>query len=334
MTQLRSLSMPVAAALLTWLAVPRAAHALERCEVDADCGKGLECQIVGATDCAAPACPPDAPCEPVECEPSIAKACMPAECTVDADCASGMVCHEWSRAGACETANCACSSAAPDCSCPDPVCEPPTIQKLCTPRYVLPCEAAADCGDGFTCEEQQSCGCSGSDGSAPTPGRAQPPAEGGGDSDVPPAPLGPDCSCEPSGQLACVPTEIACTGDESCPDGWSCAEVAEDAPKCSGEGCDHPAPKPSERLCFPHYYGGIGNDAGADGAPVRGEDESDSGSGAPSDPSLAGDDTKADSKDSSACQLGRAPASHGALSLLVVTGALLGLTRRRAQLRA
>jgi hypothetical protein len=43
-----------------------------------------------------------------------------------------------------------------------------------------------------------------------------------------------------------------------------------------------------------------------------------------------GTDGDGDANESAACQFGRGPASSGALSLLVVLGALIGLKRRRS----
>jgi len=47
------------------------------------------------------------------------------------------------------------------------------------PRWTLGCATAADCGDGFSCDEQISCTCPGSPGTGTgTPGSV-PPSDGG-----------------------------------------------------------------------------------------------------------------------------------------------------------
>jgi hypothetical protein len=250
-----------------------------------------------------------------------------------------MVCHEWTEPGT--TTNCTCAPNT-DCACPDPT--PPTTVKMCTPPYVLPCTTASDCGDGFDCKEAQSCGCSGSAGTAggatPAPMAPLPPEGGAGASSADIAP--PDCTCEPSGTFECVVKPVMCQADTDCVAGWHCVqEVAVSEPACA-PGADCPAPEPlpmpTSGTCQPPYYGA---QSGADlGAPTS----SQSGSGTPKDgtgtstgsgsnggtvsPEVAnaGD---GESHESSACQFGRAPISHGAFGLLAALGALAGLSRRR-----
>jgi hypothetical protein len=199
---------------------------------------------------------------------------------------------------------------------------------------------AADCGGNFTCEEQQRCSCSGSAGSssggAPTPDDAARPLPPEGDP-LPPDPQpAPDCSCEPSGQFACVPVEIDCDSDANCPAGWSCQlqGVATD-PGCAGGDCEAaPIPEPAAATgrCFPTYYGGV--DLGG-GTATSGGDDKGTPNESPQNPEAAPSGESAqDGSESAACQLGHAPASHGVLSILAVLGAVLGLGRRRAQPRA
>lgn len=336
MTQLHFLPAPLtaSAALLLALVVPARALAND-CASSADCDQGFECREVGSSGCAQPACPPDSVCpEPEPCEVRIQMECMPAQCTSDTECGEGMVCHEWTQG--CTTSDCACSRDEPSCTCPEPVCDDTTVS-YCTPKYVLPCTAAADCGAGFTCEEQQRCSCSGSSssGSEPTPDAARPlPPDGA-------APLPPDsepdsdCSCEPSGQFACVPQDIECDSDSACPAGWTCQEqgVATD-PGCAGPDCAAaplPEPTPAVSRCYPTYYGGVGVDLDG-GTSTSGEDDKGSGTanGIPQSPE-ASPGANADTQDSSACQLGHAPASQSVLSILALLGAALGLSRRRVQ---
>jgi hypothetical protein len=238
-----------------------------------------------------------------------------------------------------------------DCAPADPIA-PVTVQ-LCTPRYVLPCTQAADCGGGFSCEEVQSCGCSGSAGSAggtPAPG-----PNGSGASPVPPdgaagasandiAP--PDCGCQPTGELQCVVVPVMCQVDPQCAPGWHCEiPVAVTSPACApGADCPQaePAPMPVSGYCQPPYYGAHSS------SELQGSKESNRGSGtsgpgtttgtgngtgggttgtpAPQNPASPG---SGEAHESSACSFGHAPASHGALGIVSVLGALLGLSRRR-----
>jgi hypothetical protein len=322
------------------------------CQSNADCQMGFECTVVGASGCGGiavpvPACPPGETCEPAPmpepCVTTEIKACAPAHCMSDADCAAGMVCHSYTSE--CPEVGCACPSTEPNCECPaPPECTPETTS-MCTPRYALPCTAAVDCGPGFTCEEQQSCGCSGG-GSAglpapdPAPGFVPLPPEGAGGqpSDAEPTdPLPPECTCEPSGVSACIPQEIVCVDATDCPAGWLCQqEVQADAPACFGDGCPTPQPLPPARfLCQPEYYGGgVGIDQG--GVPVSGGPTT--GGPGTANPEVTPTPTPngnngtsgEESHESAACQMGHAPASSGVLSLLAVLGALLGLKRRRA----
>jgi hypothetical protein len=318
------------------------------CELSG-CPMGFECTVVGASGCGAaapaPTCPPGETCEPAPlpepCTTTEIKACTPARCMSDADCAEGMVCH--TSTSTCPSTDCACPSDVPDCKCdPLPACEPETIS-MCTPRYVLPCEAAVDCGEGFRCEEQQSCGCSGSAGGAegrPAPDAdfaPLPPENAGGQSSgeapaEPTDPLPPDCSCEPSGVFACVPQEIVCDDASDCPTGWICQqEVQAEAPACAGAGCPAPQPLPPARyLCQPEYYGGGGGIDNGSGIPASGGPGAGNGTSNPEAAPNPNTNSGEESRESAACQMGHAPASSGVLSLLAVLGALLGLKRRRA----
>jgi hypothetical protein len=363
MTQLRLVPRTFAASAVLALATLLPGHALalvappgptdpadpSTCQVNADCQMGFECTVVGASACGgaapAPTCPPGETCEPAPMpEPCVSmeyRACTPARCMSDSDCAAGMVCHSYTTP--CASIGCACPSNVPDCDCgPVPECTPETFS-MCTPQYALPCEAAADCGPGFTCEEQQSCGCSGSEGggSEPTPGEdaAPLPPEGmaGAPAEMPEPtdPLPPDCSCEPSGVSACIPQEIVCDDASDCPSGWICQQEAQaDRPACFGDGCPEPEPLPPARfLCQPEYYGGVGVGVDDGGVPASGGPGTGTANPEASPtPNGSGNGSTSgeESRESAACQMGHAPASSGVLSLLVVLGALIGLKRRRA----
>jgi hypothetical protein len=160
------------------------AHA-QTCDDNADCGKGFSCVVVAGGTCAvATPCGPGEKCpEPAPCEPTVFRECQPAECGADTDCADGMVCYQ-SEAPACDTAI-AVAPCPPNETCKPvtPVC--PEAQRTCTPRYALPCTQDAECGDGFSCAEQEECSCAGSAGGAPVPnadpgaGPQQPAADAG-----------------------------------------------------------------------------------------------------------------------------------------------------------
>jgi MYXO-CTERM domain-containing protein len=346
MTQLRSAAPLAASAVLALALLVTGRASADECSSNADCDKGFECQNVGATDCAvpAPACPPDTACDPVQpepCQPQVQMACVPAACSTDGDCGAGMVCHEWAQE--CPTSDCACAKDEPDCSCTSAPCEPETT-KLCTPKYVLPCTMAADCGAGFDCVELMNGSCSGSSGTgggaAPAPGDAARPLPPDGAAGAPAAdPIPPECTSEPSGQFACVPQEIGCDTDAECLAGWTCVGDDNDvsSPGCdSGGNCfaaPEPEPEPITKHCAPKYYGG--RDLVEDGGtPVSGGDPkggTGSNGGTPNPEAAPGD---ADASESSSCQMGHAPASSGALTLLAMLGAVFGLSRRRAQSRA
>lgn len=310
------------------------------------CAEGFECTVVATSGCASAApCAAGASCpEPEPCLTAQQMGCTPAHCAVDAECAPGMVCHAWSEP--CAVTDCACPPDAKDCACGGTTtCQENTVS-MCTPRYLLPCTVAADCGDGFTCEQVMTgCASSGSGGgstpntgAAPAP--AAPPGSAGAANDVATDPCG---APQPSGVSQCVAKEMVCQTAAECPAGWSCVgqDVAVSAPACTGQDCSAdpvPNPTPSRAVCQPPYYGvdssgGLevpaaptahGTVTGTTGKGTAGSGST-GGSGAPE----SADGGAA--HESSACQMGHAPASTGALSLLAMLGALFGLKRRRAQ---
>lgn len=340
MTQLRFVSAAFAASAVFLLApmasalvAPAGDPVTPSCATNADCGRGYECTVVGGSGCASAACAPGASCPaPEPCTPTETRACTPAHCAADADCADGMVCHEWIQPG--NVTDCFCPPDAMNCNCGAQ--QPTTSISLCTPRYVLPCTTATDCGDGFTCEEQSNCGCA-------TPGSAPAPipdgAAGAGASDpVDPTPV---CDCGPP-TLACVTKEVVCQTAAQCLPGWSCEpEAIASAPACAGPDCPPaPAPMPVRSLCRPPYYGAnSGTDLQVPGVPTSSGSGTTTGggkgTGTAGTTSATPEATNGDAEEheSSACELGHAPASRGSFSLLVVLGALFGLQRRRRPAR-
>lgn len=237
--------------------------------------------------------------------------------------------------------DCACAPDVPDCGCGVSACDPQTVS-MCTPRYLLPCKVAADCGEGFTCEEQiKGCASSGSSGASdPTPSADAAPAPAGGSAGLPANPT-PACEPQPTGVFQCVIKSITCTSAAQCPAGWTCeADVAPTGTACApGQACDEKAaPQPIVATCRPPYYGGRDADDGGLEIPTSSNEQ---GSGTPKDPNTgapsgtpspeAANDDSPSSNESAACQMGHAPASSGVVSLLGLLGAMLGLARRRAQ---
>lgn len=347
MTQLRALptSLAATASLFLFALAPRIAHAESTCAASSDCDKGFECVVVGSGSCpGAPACAPNGDCpQPAPCMVTEEKACVPAHCSSDAQCADGMVCHAWDAP--CAVTSCACPPDQENCDCaPVPECANET-ESLCTPRYVLPCETATDCGEGFTCEEQISEICADTagapamdpSGAAPAP----PQGSGGSSAELPapdPIPEPRTCTPEPSGRFACVPKMIECSASSDCPTGWLCQQ---EVPTSAAPGCDgcpedsakpapEPAPVPAPRLCRPEYASAVDSAGQGSGEVLTSGNASGSPGGVPPrspQPENAADG--AGSNESSACQMGHAPASQSALSVLAMLGALVGLKRRR-----
>jgi hypothetical protein len=230
------------------------------------------------------------------CDPQVYRSCAPAGCMADSDCGEGMVCYERSQ-GTCSVAPSEPCSSGQFCPpTPEPVCTE-SIDHICVPRYLLPCEQASDCGEGFTCEPQSRCGCSGSTPSttpppvnpstpAPPPpdkdaGQADPEAADRGFAPAPSPPA--DCGCEPTGEKYCKVIEVACRADADCPKSFTCRQEKYDAPPqpaCAvpaGQGdagiCGaalRPAPPPDVYRCIPPYadvnVGGVGVDEKGDSA--------------------------------------------------------------------
>ena len=131
------------------------ARAEDPCTTDTDCAHGFSCQVIATSDCASPACPPNADCPaPAPCVAETIKGCRPlANCSAHSDCADGWVCYEDTQQN-CATAPAeACPPGVPCTKSlpPPPDCTTVTTRS-CVPRYALPCNADADCGaTGFTC---------------------------------------------------------------------------------------------------------------------------------------------------------------------------------------
>lgn len=303
---------------------------------DTTCPAGFSCQTQPG------ACPAIA-CADEECPPCNApdeQYCVPAACETDAGCGEGMVCAEYTTP--CDIAVPDAAECPPgvDCKAADPAFAPapppdctPSTERLCTPRWQLPCETATDCGPGFACVERESCssGSSGSSGSAPTPSDREPakPSDSGA---APAAPLPNDppvVSCEPTGHFACVMVETACATDANCAAGWTCRDNPEGV--CwagpNGErGCE-PADPP--KLCMPPYsdlptHGGRAtvDDSGEAAAPPAGNP-----SNAPSVP-VSGSDANG-SGTSGGCSMNPVPTPPTAFGIFAIgLAAAFGFARR------
>lgn len=291
------------------LAAPAAA---QDCATDADCGSGFVCESFGTVECGY-ACPEGEKCPdmPADCEPMELKGCVPAPCNDDSECPDDMVCFAQTYtecSGVAESggdarpaaggssgggAAGADGEAGADAGPPqaEPECKEVTDSR-CAPKYVPPCKEDADCGEGFTCKESESCRCSGSAGAGSAGG------DGGGS--TPPEPAEPDCTCEKTGDFYCELVETACESADECPDGFTCdanpssvvcsppatdaagtggasgsagAEEARDGGAAEDPCAASTAP---EKVCLPPYWdkgfggGGRGGDAFAESGAAGG----------------------------------------------------------------
>jgi len=186
----------------------------------------------------------------------------------------------------------------PGQTCPAVMPPPPTCaesKRMCTPRYLLPCEQASDCGAGFACKPNQVCTCSASAGSAtppvpmtmtpaPTPAPA-PAADAGtapskGDPDAPVSSPAQDagmavsspttsCECHDSEDKHCDLLEMLCNVDADCPATFHCVpSPTKSAPACTrvpgsdAPSCAAPADTtPEPNRCLP-IYTSAGGEAG------------------------------------------------------------------------
>lgn len=350
--------------------VPSRASA-SSCTTDADCGKGLSCQVVGMSACANITCPAGETCPPQPpCTPTEIKECVLAPCNTDSDCGDGMVCYTNTQTS-CEATPPPAAPCAPNTQC-DPLPPPPppscttTTEKLCVPRYLLPCTTAADCGAGFSCVPDQSCSTSGSAGvgfadagiAVPVPAPAPAPSGSGGAPAPAPDPAPSGSSAPPSGDTCttlptnhCEAQIIDCSTDANCPAGWTCTETPSVGTGCavavypdggtSMPSCP-PTPMPAPtKECAPPYsdvIGGAADHGGIVNVPQAGSFTGSAGSsgtggssatGAPGAPPNSDSMASgvASSQDSGGCQVGRG--TSGASASLLALAGLIGLARRR-----
>ncbi len=240
---------------------------------DQTCEEGFDCAsftgLCRDVDCEGPDCEP--------CEEQEFFYCEAAACESDDECGDYMVCATLEEY---DCSNVKDSDCAPDEPCEEPVeeCDVLEVQR-CSAPWDLPCDADADCGDGFTCEPHE-CGCTSAGGAA---------ASGGGDGDSAgsedPATSGimladgGDCVCDLPDGGWCKMVEQTCEEDSDCPDSWSCQERGDTGCWADSEGntnCDSTEP---EMVCAPPGYAG--------GLPVTAELDSAASSGAAGVPEVA-----------------------------------------------
>ncbi len=222
------------AALVTILALP-GLTAAQTCVSDSDCAQGLTCQANAVAP--TPACPPEADCFPTDVPTSPSMSCQPAPCQADTTCGQGMVCHSQTSS--------VCSggtTVAVKCD-PNTVCDPatPTVPPVCTDtttsqcvyKWSLPCNADADCGDGFVCQPSTMGMCSGSGSGAVSGGSASSSSGTGGETgsgelpSPPPTPAADGgtttvCTTVTSYPGSCWSKVTTCNADSDCPSTWKC----------------------------------------------------------------------------------------------------------------
>ncbi len=232
------------------------------CAVDADCPSTFTCVTDDFESCAP--CPDDGSDCTSTCSGGSYSYCMPpppTPCSADSDCSGADVCVSYTyEACSGSGTSVACVEGEP-CEIPpvmeeEPSCETQT-EAYCVPRYVAPCQAAADCGPGFTCEAIEQCACS--SGGAVEPNNS---------SDPEPMPVD-DCVCEPSGENYCQVIMVECHTDADCAQDLECISgPSYDTPVSvdpDGNGDVSPSSDPaSVSYCLPTGYGYWGETNGGD----------------------------------------------------------------------
>ena len=293
---------------------PGTARADTPCTKDSDCLKGYVCESGTFSACPDIACNPDDPnCKLPECTPQAYSACVPGPCSTDSDCGTGMACVA-------APVNCTTPAVAPcapgeECDpapAVDASCDPGTARQ-CAPRYTLPCHVDSDCGDGFTCVPDESCGSPGYD---PSSGQAPPDA---------------GITCVTASTSHCALKDILCSTDKDCPVTWQCvappsaASCGQSSEPGSTPSCSTSPSGPSQ--CVPPSYGGGGfSDGEGSSAPLASGSSQDDGTTSTAGGASRG--TGAPTSSSGGCQMGGGPAGSRAAAWAALFG-LAALVRRR-----
>ena len=152
--------------------------------------------------------------------------CEPGPCQTDSDCGPDMVCHSESYS------ECSGGGSVAPCE-PGTKCEakPVMTEVTCTTKtrsfcafhWQLPCNAAADCGAGFTCQPLITTSCSGGTPVSGGSGTGVGGTPGGSTSDPT---LPPDnCTTTTTFPGSCQPVATICNVDADCPANWLCQDV-------------------------------------------------------------------------------------------------------------
>ena len=229
-------------AIASVLTVPGLASA-QTCASDAECGKGLSCQVDPSTSKTAVICrdgDAGGVCTPVPADAS-PSTCQLAACVTVADCGPEMICNSQTIT-TCTGGTAVAVKCDPTTGCdaapvaPDPVICTDTTSSRCAYKWQMPCNLDADCGDGFTCQPTATVSCSGSSGSAPAGSTGTASAGAGGESGSGtgglPAPLPSaldagtptpvTCTTTTSFPGSCQPKATTCTMNSDCPSLWTC----------------------------------------------------------------------------------------------------------------
>jgi uncharacterized protein (TIGR03382 family) len=225
------------------------------CSTDADCADGEFCAIY---DCARPcdtSIDPD--CVPTDCTGG--GVCIPRDpvepppsCATDADCGDGNVCITQtveSCLGDCSCPDDGDPSDDPPCDCPppsDPSCTT-TTTSFCGPRWLGDCDAAEDCGPGFTCEQVSEGTCS---------------VDSNGNE-----------SCDDAGPTrgVCQLVRVECTDDADCDNDFVCAEDTAEG-NCVVDDTGEPTCAPLTKVCVPPDYDEVFPVDGEENGPRDDED--------------------------------------------------------------
>src|SRR5450759_62701 len=207
------------AVIASALCLPGLGHA-KTCTSDADCAKGLSCQMDATATTPVGICfdgDIERPCATMIDAGPASMSCQAAPCVTNADCGQDMVCNSQiftSCSGETPVAvKCDPTTACDAGAAPQPVVCTDTIVSACAYNWELPCNVDADCGAGFTCQPTVTGMCSGSSGgtAAGSSGTASAGTGGASGSGGVPTPLPPELDA------GAVPPPATCTTVTSFP---------------------------------------------------------------------------------------------------------------------